>query len=113
MGTSAKEIRRRIRYEEEDPDCEVGIAVFLLWEYYRVGDLTYREVSKALIASSDEQLEELWARFMLEAEEEQTTNVHVEYVHPVREHDSDCCCTECAEQRESEAAYYAEMKEDR
>lgn len=109
----AKELRRRLKFEEDDPDSEVGISVFVLWEYHRVGDLKYHEISNALIASTDEQLEELWARFLIEADEEQTTNVQEVYEHPIWEHDSDCCCAECQEERQAEAEWYREMKEDR
>jgi hypothetical protein len=109
----AKEIRRRIRFEEEDPDSEIGISVFVLWEYHRVGDLKYREVSKVLIASTDEQLEELWARFLVEADEEHTTKVHEVYEHPYEVHEPDCFCTDCQENRQAGAEWYREMRKDR
>lgn len=106
-----KELRRRIKHEEEDPDCEYGIAVFIYWVW---GSTAYWGTNREeLLRATDGELAALWARFMLEADEEQTTKVQEVYEHPVRDHDSDCCCADCQEERQDEAEWYREMKEDR
>ena len=109
-----KTLRRRIKYEEEDPDGLLGIAVFMDWAQYQVvGEMRHERLYSIGNRMGDAELEELWARFCLEADETSVANSAIVYQYPENDHDSDCCCSECAENRAAEAEYYAEMRRDR
>lgn len=107
-----EELRRRIKYEEEDPSCEYGITVFIFWTWS--GNETWGANKEELLRATDEELAALWARFVLEEGEEEVAKSGPDaYQKHVHGYDSECGCQECCEYRTSKAEYYADMREDR
>ena len=105
-----KHIRERI--ESEHITSEVGIGVFWLWALDNA-NMPYpkKAFHTQLRNLSDEDLQEAWTRFMIEASDDEREAVLL--TSDEHEYDKDCGCEACKDYARAEAEYYAEMKEDR